>query len=64
MCCWVYIYINIKYRFLLICLDSYMLNTDTIPDTAKNYINPLLYNRPIWMRIIIGNTIPVYRYIL
>ncbi|CAD8092366.1 unnamed protein product [Paramecium primaurelia] len=44
--------------YLLICLDSYMLNTDTIPETAKNYINPLLYNRPIWMRIIIGNTIP------
>ncbi|CAD8202136.1 unnamed protein product [Paramecium pentaurelia] len=44
--------------YLLICLDSYMLNTDTIPESAKNYINPLLYNRPIWMRIIIGNTIP------
>lgn len=51
---------NYKYtEYLLICLDSYMLNTDTIPKTAKNNINPLLYNRPIWMRIFIGNTIPV-----
>lgn len=49
-----------KIRFILICLDSYVLDTDTIPVSAKKYINPLLYNRPIWMRIIIGNTIPVF----
>ena len=45
--------------FVLICVDSYLLDTDTIPPHAFHYINPLLYHRKVWQRIIIGNTVPV-----
>lgn len=63
MCSRVNIYIYI-YRYILICVDSIFLDIETIPESAKKYFNPLLYKRPIIMRILIGNTIPViYIYI-
>lgn len=46
--------------FLLIVLDSYLLDPSNLPESAHHYINPLLYYRSTWMRIVIGNCIPVY----
>ncbi|CAD8202072.1 unnamed protein product [Paramecium pentaurelia] len=41
-----------------------MLDSDTILESAKKYINPFLYKRPVWMRIMIGNAIPFFASII
>ena len=45
--------------FILICVDNYLLNPDSVPEYALSYRLSNLYFRDPIERILVGNALPV-----
>lgn len=43
---------------ILIMLDSYLIDLEDVPAHGFTDINPKLYFREPWMRVVIGNIFP------